>query len=634
MCGRFANAQPLPEYARSVREQLPPSHPPEPTPDIDDYRPSYNVAPQTRAPVIRRQLASERTTADSADKAERLLLQPMKWGLIRSHNRHPPPSSFGAIKTINARDDTILSSSQGASMWHPLLPAQRCVVFCQGFYEWQKKPLAGRDTAAAAGHEEKVERIPHFVGMADPGHGRTGKDGVERKLMPLAGLWDKVVFQGHEDRPPLYTFTIITTSVNDQLDFLHDRMPVILPDAHSIATWLGLGQGDKEDTWTPEVARLLRPLKKPLECYKVPREVGRVGNDDPGFILPIESRRDGLKAFFSKQQQAKQGPAKSGHDDRAPDDAVKKEEKDDRDEASTSSFERAAVEVTQEVEEDAQMADAAAQAEQEIRDRELAEELQRQWQEDDAKGAASTSSQPSAIDRGIGGGDATREDEIEAKEVGDGFAVPRPETTGKRRRRSSSDSVGAEASSPSPTPLPPPEASAAAAAAATTPDQDACDHDATIKKEEGSCEGEGGGSSRFSPDPFDPPASPPRPLGGYSREGTTSASATPRKRTKFTTRILSPPRKPNEPGPLDQLIERQRRNSAAAPHPPRPPLPPSSSSSSSSTTTTTTSVQRSPTRRRNPPKSPKQGQSPDQRGTGKAAGAGSKDIRAFFAPKS
>ncbi len=119
-----------------------------------------------------------------------------------------------------------------------------------------------------------------------------------------------------EDKP-LYTFTIVTTASNEQLGFLHDRMPVILPTEKAIATWLGLDAkpkseadvkkgDDVDDTWSFEVAKLLRPLQSELECYKVPKEVGKVGNSDPSFILPIEERKDGLRAFFSKQKQPKQ----------------------------------------------------------------------------------------------------------------------------------------------------------------------------------------------------------------------------------------------------------------------------------------------------------------------------------------
>ncbi len=323
MCGRFALAQPVPQYRSAVREQLPDNREPTPAPDADDYYPSYNLAPQTRCPVVRRELTWERdrrlasTKNPSAEqKQHQIIIQTMRWGLIpRFHKK--PPSYSEAYKTINARDDTILSPQR--SMWHPLVHSQRCVVFVQGFYEWQKK-----------GDGDKVERIPHFVGMTEPGHGREDKTGKGKRLMPLAGLYERVRFDG-EDKP-LYTFTIVTTASNDQLGFLHDRMPVILPNEEAISTWLGLGVEPKsesqvkkgqevDDSWTVDVMKLLRPLKGELECYKVPKEVGKVGNSDPSFILPVEERKDGLKAFFAKQQQS---PAKSNKEEKKESSATSK----------------------------------------------------------------------------------------------------------------------------------------------------------------------------------------------------------------------------------------------------------------------------------------------------------------------
>ncbi|PWN46627.1 DUF159-domain-containing protein, partial [Violaceomyces palustris] len=298
MCGRFANGLPRDQYRAAVADQLPDRAEPRPSPDADDYQPSYNVAPQTRSPVIRR-----RSTGGGEEGVEEIIIQTMKWGLIPRFTKHPP-SYQDTYRTINARDDTLLGPTK--SIWHPLLPNQRCVIFCQGFYEWQKKPLLGGSAQLSKEGgigSEKVEKVPHFVGMKEPGPGRKGKDGQQKRLMAMAGLWEKVKFQGSKDW--LYTFTVITTDSNPQLRFLHDRMPVILPDAASIATWLGLGEKEA-NSWSPKVASLLRPLDRELECYKVPKEVGKVGNSSPSYMLPVEDRKDGLKAFFGKQSKVKE----------------------------------------------------------------------------------------------------------------------------------------------------------------------------------------------------------------------------------------------------------------------------------------------------------------------------------------
>ncbi|PWZ03058.1 DUF159-domain-containing protein, partial [Testicularia cyperi] len=543
MCGRFANAQPAPQYRAAVRHQLPERRDPTPAPDADDYYPSHNVAPQTRCPIVRRELSWERErrlkslahAPSPADKEHQIILQTMKWGLIPRFHK-TPPSHGEAYRTINARDDTILSPQR--SMWHPLLPAQRCVVFVQGFYEWQKR---------GTGDSEKVERIPHFVGMPESGPGRTDKDGNAKRLMPLAGLYERVRFEG-EDKP-LYTFTIVTTGSNDQLEFLHDRMPVILPDAQAIATWLGLGHKGKpdheDDTWDIETAKLLRPLRSPLDCYKVPREVGKVGNSDPSFILPIEERKDGLRAFFAKQE----------HNENAtthPQPAKEEEEEEEETLAGASddlqpgsSFdEQQALAAAQEAENDALLTDAAIKAEQEEQDRKLAERLQRDF---DAGGSGpnsqvarsnddhemSRSNSIVNLEAGASGDEDSNDDTlphdrpgtdgtVSGEEIGDGFAVPDhakggtydqsdepmrspPElsTSARRIRPKRASSLKRELRSSKRH-----RADSPSAVSRSTEDDDPSSADAGNEVEP---------SSRFSPDPYNPPLSPPRPAGGYSR---------------------------------------------------------------------------------------------------------------------
>jgi hypothetical protein len=127
--------------------------------------------------------------------------------------------------------------------------------------------------------------------------------------MLLAGLYDSVVLEGTSD--PLFTFTIVTTSASSSLSFLHDRMPLILRSPTQIAQWLDTSKQE----WTPTLAKLVKPYSIPaltplskskfgredgLECYAVPPEVGKVGTESPTFIEPVNKRRDGIEAMFSR----------------------------------------------------------------------------------------------------------------------------------------------------------------------------------------------------------------------------------------------------------------------------------------------------------------------------------------------
>lgn len=250
MCGRFANALQAQAYRNAVQAQIEGmrnrnrrgnpddnqqhQHQGEGQdrfdfhhgPNIDAYRPSHNVAPQTRSPILR----------FDNEKGE-LILDTMKWGLVQRAAK-VPPTGLDAARSINARDDTILRGS----IWSPLFPKQRAILFVQGFYEWQHKEKIG----------SKDEIIAHFIGLDQGGMGRIDKNGKQKALLPMACLWEKcselrtkasrgdwtwsqsdsedsilkslflsLLFPGFNgDEEDTYTFTIVTTAANKQMHFV------------------------------------------------------------------------------------------------------------------------------------------------------------------------------------------------------------------------------------------------------------------------------------------------------------------------------------------------------------------------------------------------------------------------------
>lgn len=99
-----------------------------------------------------------------------------------------------------------------------------------------------------------------------------------------------------------YTYAIITTSSNQQLRFLHHRMPVIF-DANSedFRQWLHPLQRQ----WTNDLQSSLKPYSGELEIYPVDRKVGKVGCSSPSFILPLSDKDNGhdIKHFFTSDSQ-------------------------------------------------------------------------------------------------------------------------------------------------------------------------------------------------------------------------------------------------------------------------------------------------------------------------------------------
>ncbi|CAO1629080.1 unnamed protein product [Sympodiomycopsis kandeliae] len=265
MCGRFPNALTPQQYRRAARRHLSHHHHnddqdgdddneasshPRTTPGWDNYKVGYNISPTCYAPVI-------------LQDTQGAVIQSMKWGLLPSYLKPGSDSNPFTLKTINARSDSILNKSP---MWYkPFSSGQRCVLFLQGFYEWKKL---------------SNERIPYYISLES------------EKMMPVACLWSK---NTHLDSKDLYTFTIITTDVSNQLQWLHDRQPLILSSLESIETWL-----NPDSKLENVIQQCIKVFEGSLKWYAVPKEVGKVGNDDESFVQPVKERKDGLMAAFKR----------------------------------------------------------------------------------------------------------------------------------------------------------------------------------------------------------------------------------------------------------------------------------------------------------------------------------------------
>ncbi|KAE8348904.1 DUF159 domain protein [Aspergillus coremiiformis] len=291
MCGRYALGVRMAFIRHRLQEQ---GLQVDDAPPDDEVRETYNFAPGNIGAVYRvdihhgeeRQDAESHSTEDPADKVTRSpyqstgmqkqsrksKIQGMKWGLVPFWTKRKP--DYGSLmRTINCRDDSLVDDR---GMWTSMKRTKRCVVVCQGFYEWLKKGPGGK------------EKVPHFVKR---------KDG---ELMLFAGLWDCVSYEGSDEK--LYTYTIITTSSNPYLKFLHDRMPVILdPNSEEIKVWLD----PSRTTWSKELQSVLKPYEGDLECYPVPKEVGKVGNNSPDFIVPVSSKenKSNIANFFANAKK-------------------------------------------------------------------------------------------------------------------------------------------------------------------------------------------------------------------------------------------------------------------------------------------------------------------------------------------
>ncbi|KAF8089447.1 hypothetical protein N665_0506s0052 [Sinapis alba] len=218
---------------------------------LECYRPSYNVAPGSYMPVLRR------------DNDGGVAVHCMKWGLVPGFTKKTDKPDF--FKMFNARSESVAEKAS----FRRLLPQNRCLVAVDGFYEWKK---------------EGSKKQPYYIHFKD-----------ERPLV-FAALFDS--WQNSEVET-LYTFTILTTASSSALDWLHDRMPVILGDKDSVDTWL-------DDPSTSKLQPLLAPYEKSdLVWYPVTPAIGKLSFDGPECIqqIPLKASQNSLiSKFFSAKQ--------------------------------------------------------------------------------------------------------------------------------------------------------------------------------------------------------------------------------------------------------------------------------------------------------------------------------------------
>ena len=120
-------------------------------------------------------------------------------------------------KMINARAETV--ATKGA--FKADFKKHRCLIPMDGFYEWHAQP-------------DRKTKQPYFVHR------------VDGEPLAVAGLWSTWRDRAAgPDADWLHSCTVVTTSANDTMATIHDRMPVILP-ASAWATWLDATNEDIE----------------------------------------------------------------------------------------------------------------------------------------------------------------------------------------------------------------------------------------------------------------------------------------------------------------------------------------------------------------------------------------------------
>lgn len=200
--------------------------------------PRYNVAPTQTVPVVRNDQPAD--------------VNWLRWDLR--------PVGQGA-PLINARAETLAEKST----FRNTFLRQRCLILADGFYEWPQ--VGGRRECG-----------PYYFQLRD------------EPLLWMAGLWDRV--PGPDGREIL-ACAIITTTANNLVRPLHDRMPVIVPPAHRIR-WL-----DPREISPNTLADVLTPYPAiAMTARRVSARVNSVRHDDPACLSdPLPDPQATLPGF-------------------------------------------------------------------------------------------------------------------------------------------------------------------------------------------------------------------------------------------------------------------------------------------------------------------------------------------------
>ncbi|GAA3404322.1 SOS response-associated peptidase [Paenibacillus hodogayensis] len=197
------------------------------------HEPRYNIAPGQPVPAV-------------ISDGIRNRIGPLMWGLVPEWlgeaSKGPP--------LFNARGETVAEKPAFRTAFRQ----KRCLVPADSFYEWKK---------SSDGKRKQPMRI-------------LLKDG---SLFSMAGLYESWTTP---DGRKISTCTVITTTPNELMADIHDRMPVILRNRDDERKWLDKSQKAEQ------LMMLLQPYPtEEMQAYPVSSTVGNVRNDTEACILRV-----------------------------------------------------------------------------------------------------------------------------------------------------------------------------------------------------------------------------------------------------------------------------------------------------------------------------------------------------------
>jgi putative SOS response-associated peptidase YedK len=204
----------------------------------------FNVAPTKQTYAV-----LTRVDRDTGDQVRRL--RPLRWGLVPSWAKDVAIGN----RLVNARMESVAVKPA----FRKALALRRCLIPADGYYEWYGTT--------------KGRKQPYYI------HSRDGSS------LALAGLYE-IWRDPEKDRDDpdafLWTCTILTTTAEDDVGRIHDRMPLVV-ERERFAAWLDPTNGPGDDLG----ALLVPAAPGRLEAYPVSKDVNNVRNNGPHLVEPL-----------------------------------------------------------------------------------------------------------------------------------------------------------------------------------------------------------------------------------------------------------------------------------------------------------------------------------------------------------
>ena len=192
----------------------------------------YNIAPAQNILAIR--TSSETGIPEWAK---------LRWGLVPSWSKESKIKHL----LINARAEGIETKPS----FRGPVRHRRCIVPASGFFEWRRQGTG---------------KQPYFVRPA------------EDLVFALAGIWDR--WEGKQGEV-IESVAIITTSANELIQPIHDRMPVVL-GKEDVVGWIA------PVTKLEKVLAMLKPFpSEKMAAYPVNSAVNNARHDGPECVAKI-----------------------------------------------------------------------------------------------------------------------------------------------------------------------------------------------------------------------------------------------------------------------------------------------------------------------------------------------------------